>query len=149
VKQYEITAEGLQRKRQRKHMLSSEGDVELSQHKKIPIRTDIASDMHIRTDELTEVHANKSIGSTTLCAKAHTSSSQSTYQTDVEVLVRVTPGVEYVKIVVYKGKIVGALLIGDTDMEETMEHLILNRLDVSAYGIHLLDPEIDLEDYFD
>ena len=68
---------------------------------------------------------------------------------DVEVWVRTTPGVEYVKITVLNGKVVGALLIGDTDLEEVMENLILNRLDVSRFGIDLLDPNIDIEDYFD
>ena len=43
----------------------------------------------------------------------------------------------------------GALLIGDTDLEETFENLILNQLDLSAYGEDLLDPNIDIEDYFD
>jgi hypothetical protein len=68
---------------------------------------------------------------------------------NVEMWTRVTPGVEYVKVVVYKGKVIGALLIGDTDLEEVFENLILNRTDVSSYGIHMLDPAVDLEDYFD
>ena len=66
-----------------------------------------------------------------------------------EVWVRVTPAVEYVKVCVLDGRVVGALLIGDTDLEEVMENLILNRLDVSTFGIGLLDPHIDLGDYFD
>lgn len=66
-----------------------------------------------------------------------------------EVWTRVTPGVEYVKVTVHKGRVVGAMLIGDTDLEETMENLIHNRLDVSRLGIELLDPDIDIEDYFD
>jgi NAD(P)H-nitrite reductase large subunit len=49
----------------------------------------------------------------------------------------------------YKGKVVGAMLIGDTGLEEVFENLILNMLDVSAIGIDLLDPSLDLEDYFD
>ena len=44
---------------------------------------------------------------------------------------------------------VGAVLIGDTSLEETMENLILDGLDLSRFGAELLDPEIDLEDYFD
>jgi hypothetical protein len=35
-----------------------------------------------------------------------------------EVWVRLTPGVEYVKLVVCKNRVVGALLIGDTELEE-------------------------------
>ncbi len=68
---------------------------------------------------------------------------------ELEIWIRITPNEEYVKVLVYKGKIVGALLIGDTDMEETMENLILNRMDVTNYGIALLDPDIDITDYFD
>ena len=48
-----------------------------------------------------------------------------------------------------EGMMQGALLIGDTDLEETFENLILNQLDLSAYGEDLLDPNIDIEDYFD
>lgn len=76
-------------------------------------------------------------------------SSDAAPKLDVEVLVRSTPGVEYVKLVVHHGRVVGAMLIGDTDLEETFENLILNQLDVSAYGEHLLDPDVDIEDYFD
>ena len=67
----------------------------------------------------------------------------------VEMAVRTTPGVEYIKLVLRGGKVVGALLIGETDLEETFENLILNRVDVSHLGSQLLDPEHDLEDYFD
>ena len=67
----------------------------------------------------------------------------------VEIWVRVTPSVEYVKLVVYNGKLVGALLIGDTDLEEVCENLILNGLDISGVGVDILNPEIDIADYFD
>jgi hypothetical protein len=67
----------------------------------------------------------------------------------VEVVVRITPGEEYIKLVLLGGKVVGALLIGETDLEETFENIILNRIDVSHLGDQLLDPEHDLEDYFD
>ena len=56
---------------------------------------------------------------------------------------------EYIKVVMKEGKMQGALLIGDTDLEETFENLILNQMDLSSYGEHLLDPDIDIEDYFD
>ena len=68
---------------------------------------------------------------------------------EYEVLLRVTPGTEYVKAVMKDGKMQGALLIGQTELEETFENLILNQLDLSAYGEDLLDPNIDIEDYFD
>ncbi|XP_035779497.1 pyridine nucleotide-disulfide oxidoreductase domain-containing protein 1-like [Anopheles albimanus] len=66
-----------------------------------------------------------------------------------EVLIRMTPGLEYIKFVLVDGKLQGALLVGDTELEETCENLILNQLDLSPYGEDLLDPNIDIEDYFD
>lgn len=66
-----------------------------------------------------------------------------------EIWTRISPKMEYVKLVISHGKIVGALLIGNTDLEETFENLILNCLDVSAIGIELLNPDVDIEDYFD
>lgn len=44
---------------------------------------------------------------------------------------------------------VGAVLIGETDLEETFENLILNQMDLTSYGEELLNPDIDIEDYFD
>lgn len=58
-------------------------------------------------------------------------------------------GVEYVKTVMRDGRMQGAILIGETDLEETFENLILNQTDLSRYGEELLDPNIDIEDYFD
>lgn len=68
---------------------------------------------------------------------------------DHELLLRCTKGQEYVKVVLSGGRMVGAVLIGETDLEETFENLILNQMDLSRYGEHLLDPNIDIEDYFD
>lgn len=45
------------------------------------------------------------------------------------------------------GRMVGAVLIGETDLEETFENLILNQLDLSRFGEELLDQ--DIEDFFD
>lgn len=67
----------------------------------------------------------------------------------LEIWVRIAPEKEYIKLTVFRGKLVGALLIGDTDLEEVFENLILNALDISGIGIGLLDPEIDISDYFD
>ncbi|XP_063786159.1 pyridine nucleotide-disulfide oxidoreductase domain-containing protein 1 [Pseudophryne corroboree] len=69
--------------------------------------------------------------------------------TDHELLLRCTMGQEYVKVVMQNGRMVGAVLIGETNLEETFENLILNQMDLSAYGEDLLDPNIDIEDYFD
>lgn len=68
---------------------------------------------------------------------------------DCELLVRVTDGIEYVKLVLKTGRVVGAMLIGDTDLEEMCENLILNQIDVTNLMDDLLDPNIDIEDYFD
>ena len=56
---------------------------------------------------------------------------------------------QFVRITTLDGRAIGSVLIGDTDLAETMENLIMNRIDVSQFGAELLDPEIDLEDYFD
>ena len=53
------------------------------------------------------------------------------------------------QVVLHNGRVRGALLIGETDLEETFENLILNRLNVGAMGLDLLDPCVDIEDYFD
>ncbi|XP_018425822.1 PREDICTED: pyridine nucleotide-disulfide oxidoreductase domain-containing protein 1 [Nanorana parkeri] len=68
---------------------------------------------------------------------------------DYELMLRFTKGLEYIKVVMQNGRMVGAVLIGETDLEETFENLILNQMDLSAYGEDLLDPNIDIEDYFD
>lgn len=66
-----------------------------------------------------------------------------------EILLRVTKDQEYVKIILQDGRMQGAVLIGETDLEEMCENLILNQLDLSIYGEDLLNPDIDIEDYFD
>ncbi|KAL4232913.1 Pyridine nucleotide-disulfide oxidoreductase domain-containing protein 1 [Mactra antiquata] len=68
---------------------------------------------------------------------------------DHELLLRVTKGEEYVKAVLQDGRLQGAVLIGETDLEETFENLILNQTDLSPFKDNLLDPNIDIEDFFD
>ncbi|TMW65834.1 hypothetical protein Poli38472_003599 [Pythium oligandrum] len=68
---------------------------------------------------------------------------------NVLVLVRETPGVEYVKVILVDGRVKGAMLIGDTGLEDAFENLILNQLDVSSVAAHLLDPDVGIEDFFD
>ena len=70
-------------------------------------------------------------------------------ESDYEVFLRITDNVEYVKVVRKNGRLKGCLLIGETDLEETFENLILNELDVGFLGESLLDPGVDIEDYFD
>ncbi|CAG0890154.1 unnamed protein product [Darwinula stevensoni] len=69
--------------------------------------------------------------------------------TDYEVLLRVTKGEEYVKAILKDGKLKGAILIGDTNLEETFENLLLNQMDLSPFKDDLLNPNIDIEDFFD
>lgn len=59
------------------------------------------------------------------------------------------PQGEYIKIIQLNGRVVGAILVGETDMEETCENLILNGLNVGSLGLNILDPTVDVEDYFD
>ncbi|XP_054168804.1 pyridine nucleotide-disulfide oxidoreductase domain-containing protein 1-like isoform X2 [Oppia nitens] len=46
-------------------------------------------------------------------------------------------------------RMIGAILVGDTELEETFENLILNQLDLSCFGDQLLDINVDIDDYFD
>nr|XP_022295715.1 pyridine nucleotide-disulfide oxidoreductase domain-containing protein 1-like [Crassostrea virginica] len=68
---------------------------------------------------------------------------------DYEILLRVTKGLEFVKVVLSGGLMEGAILIGETDLEETFENLILNQTDLTPFKDHLLDPDVDIEDFFD
>ena len=58
-------------------------------------------------------------------------------------------GQEMIKLVVLNDRVVGAILIGETDLEEAIENIILNRFYVGDMKSYLLDPEFNLEDYFD
>ncbi|KAH8289993.1 hypothetical protein KR018_006338 [Drosophila ironensis] len=68
---------------------------------------------------------------------------------DYEILVRCTRNREYIKFVLQNGRLRGAILIGDTDLAETCENLILNGIDLRPFGDDILNPDIDIEDYFD
>ena len=76
-------------------------------------------------------------------------------QRQCRALMRVRPldaaagGGSYVKVVMEGGRVMGATLIGDTELEETLENLIVNQLDMSAYGDDWLHADVDLADYFD
>lgn len=69
--------------------------------------------------------------------------------TNYEILLRMTKGLEYIKFVLENDRLQGAVIIGDTDLEEMAENLILNQLDLSPFGDDILNPDIDIEDYFD
>lgn len=67
----------------------------------------------------------------------------------LKMLIRTTDKEEYIKVLLLNGKMCGAVLIGETDLEETFENLILNGLDLDFLGEDLLDPDVDIADYFD
>uniref|UniRef100_A0A1B0AH67 Pyridine nucleotide-disulfide oxidoreductase domain-containing protein 1 n=1 Tax=Glossina pallidipes TaxID=7398 RepID=A0A1B0AH67_GLOPL len=69
--------------------------------------------------------------------------------TNYELLLRTTPGREYIKFVLQNGRLRGAILIGNTELAETCENLILNGIDLTPFGDDILNPDIDIEDYFD
>ncbi|CAG9791865.1 unnamed protein product [Diatraea saccharalis] len=68
---------------------------------------------------------------------------------DYEILLRTTPRHEYIKFVLQNGKLQGAILIGETDLEEMCENLILDQIDLTPFGDEILNPDIDIDDYFD
>lgn len=41
------------------------------------------------------------------------------------------------------------MLIGESGLEEMLENLILDQMDVGRLGADLLDPHVDMDDYFD
>lgn len=59
------------------------------------------------------------------------------------------PDSTFVRVLLLRGRMQGAVLIGDTDLEETFENLILAQLDLSTYGPDLLDPDAELDHIFD
>ena len=70
---------------------------------------------------------------------------------DVVSYSRTTEGEErtFVRVVLLRGRVQGAVMIGETDLEETMENLILDGIDVGRYGPELLDPDAELDHMFD
>lgn len=66
---------------------------------------------------------------------------------EVAVQVSWLPGHHYMKLVLQGGKVVGAVLIGDTDMEEAVERLIQGGHCVG--DADLTDPELDIDAILD
>lgn len=64
-------------------------------------------------------------------------------------LFKIEDGKQFVKVILKEGRVKGAILIGETGLEETVENLITSQLDVSRIEDNLLDDEVDIEDYFD
>ena len=55
----------------------------------------------------------------------------------------------FARVLLAKGAMRGAVLVGDVESAETFENLILDGIDLTRFGPTLLDPEIDIDDYFD
>merc|ERR1711988_897176 len=125
-------------------------------HSKIDANSDFVPDdsennMNIVKDEtiLTNIRVEQGRNSTSNNPTLNSWTFQDEMK-DVLILFRLCPSKnEYIKVILMNGKIVGAMIIGDTDLEETMESLIISNTDLSFLSTSLLDPEIDLEDYFD
>ena len=55
----------------------------------------------------------------------------------------------FVRVLLLRGRLQGAVLVGETDLEELFENLILSGIDLTQYGPELLDPEAELDHVFD
>lgn len=56
---------------------------------------------------------------------------------------------DFLRVVVDAGRVRGAVLVGDVDCAEVFENLILSGIDVSWMGVDIVNPDVDLEDFFD
>ena len=60
------------------------------------------------------------------------------------------PAQEYVKCIVSGGRVVGAMLVGEAvDLADTMEQIMMSRINVDALDFDLLDDNIEIDEYFD
>ena len=74
-------------------------------------------------------------------------------ETDLEVRIITsqlvsTPCAWKLTITLLSGTLI-TMLSNCLSVQETFENLILNQMDLSRFGESLLDPDIDIEDYFD
>jgi len=68
---------------------------------------------------------------------------------EIKILTRVTRD-EYTKVVVKGGRIVGAMMVGESaTMADTFEQVMLSRINIDALDFDLLDDAVNIEDYFD
>lgn len=70
---------------------------------------------------------------------------------DITTYSRSTEGLDstFVRVLLLRGRMQGAVLIGDTSLEETYENLILGQLDISSFGPSILDPDMEVDHIFD
>lgn len=74
---------------------------------------------------------------------------QNLLENNYKILCKVEPKKCFIKVILQAGRMRGAILIGETDFEETFESLIYNQIDLTRFGDDLLENVVDLEDYFD
>lgn len=55
----------------------------------------------------------------------------------------------FIRVLMLKGTMIGAVLIGETEMEEAFQNLILDQLDLSDLGPSILDPDTEVDHVFD
>ncbi len=68
----------------------------------------------------------------------------------IEIQTRLTPGHEYIKLVVISSwRIIDAITAGDCDLEETIEEFVQSGFNVNMLGFDLLDPSMDASELFD
>uniref|UniRef100_A0A914Y8E0 Pyridine nucleotide-disulfide oxidoreductase domain-containing protein 1 n=1 Tax=Panagrolaimus superbus TaxID=310955 RepID=A0A914Y8E0_9BILA len=70
-------------------------------------------------------------------------------ETPYDADVRCSPEQEYIKVLTKDNRVHGVVLVGETDLAETFENLILDQTDVSPIIDDLLNPHFDIEDYYD
>ncbi|CAI5441094.1 unnamed protein product [Caenorhabditis angaria] len=56
---------------------------------------------------------------------------------------------ELIRCILVDGRMIGALLIGETNLEETMENMILNGVDLRGIEETFLEPSVEIDDFFD
>ncbi|VDP14915.1 unnamed protein product [Heligmosomoides polygyrus] len=62
---------------------------------------------------------------------------------------RVIEDDQFGQCIMFNHRVVDAVLVGETDLEETIENLFLNKTDLERMEQNFLDPHIDIEDHFD
>lgn len=67
----------------------------------------------------------------------------------IKVGIRIIKDKEYIKFFFYDKYLYGAILVGETELEDCVENLILNEMDISYMYDYIMNPEFNLADYYD
>jgi NAD(P)H-nitrite reductase large subunit len=68
---------------------------------------------------------------------------------NIEVLVRIRENQDYTKLVIKEDRVIGAILVGETGLDETIENLIHDQIEIGSIKHQILDDTVDIDDYFD